>query len=336
MSPWQVSWGRIDAIENTVNDVPAKSGLLQSLHSAQAEPDRRYTDGTPHRARTSATGARTKVSPSEISSSSSDSVRSFAPLQDRPRPQPASSLHTAVLGYISVDAARPEDSNGEVRRQARQIAVECERRGLVLLQLIHDCVPSRQRSLDRPGLADALDRISAGQAGGLIVSELSNLSRGVPDLGRVLEWLRHHDARVITLAPNIDTQEEAGRLAIRTIVEVSRWERQRLAERTRAGMRAARRKGPASVADDPELRDRIAGMRAAGMTLQAIADQLNAERIPTRRGGAMWRPSSVQSAAGYQRPPTSRASEPHPGGGRGLEVGETDGHPYRARADPEA
>jgi hypothetical protein len=39
------------------------------------------------------------------------------------------------------------------------------------------------------------------------------------------------------------------------------------------------------------------------MTLQAIADVLNAEGIPTLRGGAQWRPSSVQSAAGYRRPP---------------------------------
>lgn len=72
-------------------------------------------------------------------------------------------------------------------------------------------------------------------------------------------------------------------------------------------MRAARRKGPASVGDHPELRERIADMRAGGMTLQAIADQLNAEGIPTVRGGAKWRPSSVQAAAGYHRPSGSHA-----------------------------
>ena len=43
-------------------------------------------------------------------------------------------------------------------------------------------------------------------------------------------------------------------------------------------------------------------MRAANMTLQAIADQLNAEGVPTLRGGAKWRPSSVQAALGYRRP----------------------------------
>jgi hypothetical protein len=43
-------------------------------------------------------------------------------------------------------------------------------------------------------------------------------------------------------------------------------------------------------------------MRSAGMSLRAIADRLNAEGVPTVRGGRQWRPSSVQTAAGYRRP----------------------------------
>jgi hypothetical protein len=57
-----------------------------------------------------------------------------------------------------------------------------------------------------------------------------------------------------------------------------------------------------AVSDLPLLQRRIATMRASGMTLQAIADTLNAEGVPTLRGGAKWRPSSVQAATGYKRP----------------------------------
>ena len=42
------------------------------------------------------------------------------------------------------------------------------------------------------------------------------------------------------------------------------------------------------------------------MTLQAIADRLNEEGVPTVRGGAEWRPSSIQAAAGYKRRPRPR------------------------------
>ena len=61
-------------------------------------------------------------------------------------------------------------------------------------------------------------------------------------------------------------------------------------------------------------------MREQGMTLQAIADVLNAEGVPTLRGGAMWRPSSVQRATGYRRPSS---------GSRGIEL------PKRARSNAE-
>jgi hypothetical protein len=56
-------------------------------------------------------------------------------------------------------------------------------------------------------------------------------------------------------------------------------------------------------------------MRTEGLTLQAIADRLNEEGVPTLRGGAKWRPSSVQSAAGYLRP-----KRRPPGNGNGDEA----------------
>jgi hypothetical protein len=43
------------------------------------------------------------------------------------------------------------------------------------------------------------------------------------------------------------------------------------------------------------------------MTLQAIADSLNDEGVPTLRGGSRWRPSSVQAATGYRRPKKRRS-----------------------------
>ena len=189
----------------------------------------------------------------------------------------------------------------ELRCQTESIVGACAQRGISLLEVIREWEPARGHALERPGLAYALERISAGDATGLVVADLSRLTRSVPELGRVLDWLSSSDARLIAAVPGLDTGDEGGRLAARTIIELSHWERNRLAERTRKGMREARRKGPRSVADYPELKARIAGMRSAGMTLQAIADRLNAEGVLTVRGGSKWRPSSVQAATGYKR-----------------------------------
>ena len=56
-------------------------------------------------------------------------------------------------------------------------------------------------------------------------------------------------------------------------------------------------------------------MRERGMTLQAIADELNAAGVPTVRGGRLSRPSSVQRTAGYRRPSAA---------GRGIELPKRD------------
>jgi len=228
--------------------------------------------------------------------------------------QPVAAVRTPVLGYATVHEEDGDCSHAELRRQAVEIASECAQRRLHLLGIVREREREHQRPLERPALGYALGKIAAGEAHGLVVADLSRMSRSVPELGRVLEWLAGRDARFVAAGTGLDTNEKAGRLAVRTIIEVSRWERQRLAERTRNGMRAARRKGPARVADQPQLTERIASMRAAGMTLQAIADQLNAEGVPTVRGGAKWRPSSVQAAAGYRRPAAGYMFDPEPRG----------------------
>jgi DNA invertase Pin-like site-specific DNA recombinase len=94
----------------------------------------------------------------------------------------------------------------------------------------------------------------------------------------------------------------AGGYAARMLGVLSYWERARGADRGRRGLAAAREKGALRPAIDPALKRRIERMRAMGMTLQAIADELNEAGVPTVRGGVTWRPSSVQAAIGYRRP----------------------------------
>jgi DNA invertase Pin-like site-specific DNA recombinase len=211
-----------------------------------------------------------------------------------------------MLGYAIVAAPAGGVGRVQLSEQAEAITGECARRGLELLELVREREPRDGKRLERPGLRYAIARIHAGEARGLVVSELRRLSHSAAELGTVLEWFARSGARLVAVDQGLDTDETEGRLAVRTLIEVSGWERERLSERTHKGLQAARwGGGPAgrrAVADDPELRERIARMRAEGMTLQAIADRLNEAGVPTVRGGAKWRPSSVQAAVGYRRP----------------------------------
>jgi DNA invertase Pin-like site-specific DNA recombinase len=207
----------------------------------------------------------------------------------------------SALGYVSAEGtARIDDP--DVKRQAAAIDDFCARQGWELVSLVRDLQPATGRGLDRPALSHAIERLSRGDASALVVTELARLCRSVADLGKILDALRRADARLVSLEPEIDTGTEFGRAAGRILSALSEWEQARLAARTRKGLAAARAQHAVRADIKPELKRRIMHMRAAGMTLQAIADQLNKEGIPTPRGGTKWRPSSVQAALGYKRP----------------------------------
>jgi hypothetical protein len=107
----------------------------------------------------------------------------------------------------------------------------------------------------------------------------------------------------------LDTGQPAGRLALGVLHEVQRWAREPESPRRPPG-----RPGLQSVS--PELAQRIGQLREQGLSLHAIAAALTAQGIPTPRGGAEWRASSVQSVLGYRRPrPPGPGGPPPPGPG---------------------
>jgi DNA invertase Pin-like site-specific DNA recombinase len=104
----------------------------------------------------------------------------------------------------------------------------------------------------------------------------------------------------------VDTSTPSGRLVANVLASVAEWEGSVISARTRDGLAAKRAQGKAisrpAVVDDPALADWVRQLRSSGLTLQAVADRLNVEGVPTLRGGAHWRPSSVQTVLGYRRP----------------------------------
>ena len=206
------------------------------------------------------------------------------------------------LGYASV----PADSGGKgLAAQERAIRRHAERLGIDLVEVIREREPKAGKALDRPGLSHLIERLAAGDAACTVVTGLERLSRSVAELGTIVQWLERNDVRLVGVDLDLDTASPGGRTTARALASVGSWERERLSERTRKGLAAARAKRRAATGggapDWEAIKKRIAAMRAEGMTLQAIADALNTEGVPTQRGGAKWRPSSVQTAAGYKR-----------------------------------
>ena len=217
-----------------------------------------------------------------------------------------------ALGYTTFPE-RKRVVSPEGRYQARRISAACEARGMVLHQLVGDVHSYSGPDLERPGLNHALEMLANGEASCLVVAGLDRLSTSAANLGTVIEWLDDVGARLVVIDIDLDTETEEGRLAARALTRIGALERRSgLAPAPRPPERRERTggtRGRPAVADLPLLQRRLATMRASGMTLQAIADTLNREGVPTLRGGTKWRPSSVQAATGYKRP-GRHAAEP--------------------------
>ena len=226
------------------------------------------------------------------------------PAPPRPAPAaPAPAVAVRALGYATVPADVDEGTR-ELDEQRIAIESYCKLLGIDVVEVVREREPKDGKALDRAGLSFLIERIAAGDASCLVVTGLQRLSRSVAELGTIVQWLERNDVRLVAVELDLDTASPGGRTTARALASVAGMESERLSERTRKGLAAARAKRHASGGAGPDwddIRKRIANMRADGMTLQAIADTLNDEGVPTQRGGAKWRPSSVQTAAGYKR-----------------------------------
>jgi peptidoglycan hydrolase-like protein with peptidoglycan-binding domain len=226
-----------------------------------------------------------------------------------------------ALGYLSV--GERERANGqEVREQMAAIEAACRNHGLQLTEVVRD---SGEAGAERPGIRHAMDRLAAGEASCMVVAELGRLSHSAPEVGTIVESLRRQEKRLVTASEGLDTSTRSGSEAAEKLVSLSAAADRRPGPRAGNGterrwtspVERASHRSPPDGYDAPALKKRIQAMRESGMTLQAIADRLNAENTPTIRGGVRWRPSSVQAAAGYRRPPAEASTRADGGAGKG-------------------
>lgn len=94
---------------------------------------------------------------------------------------------------------------------------------------------------DRPGLEHAIRATRAGDV--FVVWRLDRLGRSLKDLINIAERLECRKVGLRSLQEQIDTTSASGRLFFHVMGALSEFERNLIRERTRAGLRAARRRG---------------------------------------------------------------------------------------------
>ena len=201
-----------------------------------------------------------------------------------------------VVGYVRVSTEEQGNSGAGLDAQRKAIKDECERRGWDLVRIDEDVLSGR--SLNRPGLTQALDSCRTGEVSGVVVAKLDRLSRSLVDFAGLLVEAKSKGFNIVALDLGVDLSTPAGEFLASVMASAAQWERRIIGQRTKDAL-AIRREQGVKLGRPPLPRDglgrRISAMRKRGMKLQAIADKLNDEGVPTLRGGAEWRPSSVRA-----------------------------------------
>ena len=186
-------------------------------------------------------------------------------------------------------------SGAGLAAQRRAIMAECDRRGWELARIEEDVLGGR--SLNRPGLNQALDACRTCEVSGIVVAKLDRLSRSLVDFAGLLVEAQARSFNIVALDLGVDLSTPAGEFLASVMASAAQWERRIIGQRTKDAL-AVRREQGVKLGRPPLPRDalgrRVVSMRKRGMTLQAIADRLNDDSVPTLRGGHEWRPSSVR------------------------------------------
>lgn len=197
------------------------------------------------------------------------------------------------MGYARVAPRERETGRPSLDAQHRVVADLCAERGWTLVRTEEDVRSGR--SMRRRGLRAALDACREGEADAIAVVRLDRLTYSLRDLADLVRAATEERFGLVSLEPALDLDTDEGRAVGEVLTTAARWTPSIVTEPAAArGLIAGSRVGrPSSI--PPALATRIRGLRAEGRTLQGICDLLNAERVPTPRGGAEWRPTSLRA-----------------------------------------
>jgi DNA invertase Pin-like site-specific DNA recombinase len=229
-----------------------------------------------------------------------------------------------VAGYLRVSTDRQAEHGHGLDVQRASIDAWAERSGHTVTLWTKDEGMSGSNGLDtRRGLLEAVQAIRDDVVGGLVVYRLDRLARDLvlqetllgmiwKDAGSVFSTMPGEDS---LLTPGGDADDKTRNLLRQVMGAVAEFERATIRMRMRSGKLAKKarggylggklpfgyRQGPGGklVPDESEQKAlrRMADLRAAGATLQAICDTLTTEGHPTKHGGR-WHTSVVGKMVG--------------------------------------
>jgi DNA invertase Pin-like site-specific DNA recombinase len=204
------------------------------------------------------------------------------------------------VAYYRVSTDKQGKSGLGLDAQRQAVTAFVDRRGEILTEFTE--VESTRNQ--RPQLQAALE-ICRKKKATLLIARLDRLARNVAFISNLME------SRVDFVAVDMP---EANRLTIHILAAVAEYEREAISKRTKDALKVAKARGTRLGNPDPlsalrvgakalkvqtaeyhaTVRPLIRDLRQQGLTLAAIAHELNRRHVPTARGG-LWYAATVRN-----------------------------------------
>jgi DNA invertase Pin-like site-specific DNA recombinase len=150
-------------------------------------------------------------------------------------------------------------------------------------KIFKDKITGKTRT--RPQLERMLDQLREGDV--VVVTKYDRLARSLKDLIDLVEVIRERKAGFRSLSEDIDTTTPAGRLVFHVFGSIAEFERERIVERTKEGLDAARKRGRIGgrpPALSPEARAQVQKLRDQdGVSVTEIARMFRVSRWTVNR-----------------------------------------------------
>ena len=214
---------------------------------------------------------------------------------------------TEAVIYCRVSTEEQAASGLGLDSQEHRCRSWAEADNLTVVEVVRDEGVSA-RTLAREGLQRAISLLRPGRV--LLAYKLDRLTRTVSDFPTLARMIEAQGGEWATVAERFDTASATGRLVLNVLLALSEHERDQTSERTRLALAAKRLRGerigttPLGYGTRPDgtvevVQSEMAAvlrareLRAHGLTLRAIADQLTREGFQPKRGGP-WHPMTVK------------------------------------------
>lgn len=223
----------------------------------------------------------------------------------RKRKEPVTSQ--LAVGYVRVSTTEQAAEGVSLEAQEARLRAYCVAQGLELVSVLsEEAVSGTVPIAKRPQGLAMLSALESGSAHHVVALKLDRLFRDAADALTVTkEW----DQRGVALhlvdmgGSALNTGSGMGRMFLTIAAGFAELERSMIAERTSSAMRHKALRGEVvsraprgylisgkHLVPDPNsdgMIERVLALRASGLTLQAIADQLTSEGFRGERGGEL-------------------------------------------------